>query len=384
MIYQCKNCATALRFNPQKGLLECDACGSAYQLTEYEEPDTANGKIRLDLYSCTACGAKLAVNGTECSSFCSYCGQPTVIYDRVSDVKRPDCIIPFRVSKEEAVDLIRKQLSKGPFIADDIKNFDAEQVRGIYIPFQLYDVNYTDSQFWCGKIDSFDTYHMRKAKVLFHDLTLDASKQLNDEITQHLEPYDTNALVPFHSAYLSGFYANCFDYTAKELENEVKYRCRNLVNNKILKTLPNPEEQHLRETYPYHTIRDSKYAMLPVWFMTFRHKDVPYTFVVNGQTKKVVGAVPYSKKKAYSYLGILTAILSSLAFLLLHILFSILRIETVFDIIVREWVNWFVVLVACFIGIWEAGNMKIKKINKHINRTKESTLQHFAKNRQEE
>ncbi|MBR6537622.1 MAG: hypothetical protein IKT67_10530 [Lachnospiraceae bacterium] len=384
MIYQCKNCATALRFNPQKGLLECDACGSAYQLTEYEEPDTADGKIRLELYSCTACGAKLAVNGTECSSFCSYCGQPTVIYDRVSDVKRPDCIIPFRVSKEEAVDLIRKQLSKGPFIADDIKNFEAEQVRGIYIPFQLYDVNYTDSQFWCGKIDSFDTYHMRKAKVLFHDLTLDASKQLNDDLTRHLEPYDTSKLVPFHSAYLSGFYANCFDYTAKELENEVKYRCRNLVNNKILKTLPNPEEQHLRETYPYHTILDSKYAMLPVWFMTFRHKEVPYTFVVNGQTKKVVGAVPYSKKKAYSYLGILTAILSSLAFLLLHILFSLLRIETVFDIIVREWVNWFVVLVACFIGIWEAGNMKIKKINKHINRTKESTLQHFAKNRQEE
>ncbi len=384
MIYQCKNCATALRFHPQKGLLECDACGSTYQLTEYEEPDTADDKIRLELYSCTACGAKLAVNGTECSSFCSYCGQPTVIYDRVSSVKRPDCIIPFRVSKEEAVDLIRKQLSKGPFISDDIKNFEAEQVRGIYIPFQLYDVKYTDCQFWLGKIDSRDTYHMRKAKVIFHDFTLDASKQLNNDITQRLEPYDTRALVPFHSAYLSGFYADCFDYTAKDMETQATSRCKELIKNKILKTLPKPEEQSLRANLPYHNILNSKYALLPAWFMTFRHKDVPYTFVVNGQTKKVVGAVPYSKKKAYSYLGILTAILSSLAFLLLHILFNILRIETVFDIIIREWVNWFVVLVACFIGIWKAGNMKIKKINKHINRTKEATLQHFTKNRQGE
>lgn len=384
MIYTCHNCTAALRFHPKKGLLECGACGSEFQLTEYTEPVTDDNKIQVKMYSCTACGAKLTVNGTECSSFCSYCGQPTVIYDRVSSLKRPDCIIPFRVSKEEAVDSIRKQLDKGPFISDDIKNFEAEQVRGIYIPFQLYDVNYTDSQFWCGKIDSFDTYHMRKTRVIFHDFTLDASKQLNDDLTQHLEPYDTNALVPFHSAYLSGFYADCFDYTTEELEREVKYRCRNLVNNKILKTLPNPEEQHLRETYPRHTILSSKYAMLPAWFMTFRHKDVPYTFVVNGQTKKVVGAVPYSKKKAYSYLGVLTAILSSLAFLLLHILFSILHIESVMDIIIREWVSWFVILVACFIGVWKAGNIKIKKINKHIKRTKEATLQHFAKNRQGE
>ena len=384
MIYTCHNCAAALRFHPQKGLLECDACGSEFQLTEYTEPVTDDNKIQVNVYSCTACGAKLTVNGTECSSFCSYCGQPTVIYDRVSSLKRPDCIIPFRVSKEEAVDSIRKQLSKGPFISDDIKNFEAEQVRGIYIPFRLYDIHYTDCQFWRGKIDSLETYHMRNAKVLFHDLTLDASKQLNDDITQHLEPYDTNALVPFHSAYLSGFYADCSDYAAKDLENEVKYRCRKMVNNKILTSLPEPDNQDMRESFSHHTILESKYAMLPAWFMTFRHKDVPYTFVVNGQTKKVVGAVPYSKKKAYSYLGVLTAILSSLAFLLLHILFSILHIESVMDIIIREWVSWFVILVACFIRVWKAGNIKIKKINKHIKRTKEATLQHFAKNRQGE
>ena len=40
------------------------------------------------------------------------------------------------------------------------------------------------------------------------------------------------------------------------------------------------------------------YALLPVWFLTFRHDNFPYTVLLNGQTKKMVAAVPVDKKKA--------------------------------------------------------------------------------------
>ena len=36
MIYTCHNCTAALRFHPEKGLLECGACGSVGDLFSME------------------------------------------------------------------------------------------------------------------------------------------------------------------------------------------------------------------------------------------------------------------------------------------------------------------------------------------------------------
>ena len=42
---------------------------------------------------------------------------------------------------------------------------------------------------------------------------------------------------------------------------------------------------------------EANYAMLPVWLFTYKYKDKDYTFMVNGQTGKVVGEPPVSKLK---------------------------------------------------------------------------------------
>ena len=38
-----------------------------------------------------------------------------------------------------------------------------------------------------------------------------------------------------------------------------------------------------------------KQAMMPMWFMTFRYKDRPYYFAMNGQTGKFGGEIPVNK-----------------------------------------------------------------------------------------
>ena len=50
---------------------------------------------------------------------------------------------------------------------------------------------------------------------------------------------------------------------------------------------------------PKYEIKRVEYAFLPVWFMTFRYKNKPYTMMVNGQTGKVVGTIPERKGKAF-------------------------------------------------------------------------------------
>ena len=52
------------------------------------------------------------------------------------------------------------------------------------------------------------------------------------------------------------------------------------------------------------------YALAPVWILTTRYQDKPYTFMMNGQTGKMVGTLPYDNQKSLMVMGALAAILT--------------------------------------------------------------------------
>ena len=62
------------------------------------------------------------------------------------------------------------------------------------------------------------------------------------------------------------------------------------------------------------------YAMAPVWILTTRYEGKPYTFMMNGQTGKMVGSLPYDNMKSYMYMGITTLILLPILYYLMKIL----------------------------------------------------------------
>ena len=56
--------------------------------------------------------------------------------------------------------------------------------------------------------------------------------------------------------------------------------------------------------------------MAPVWILTTRYDDKPYTFMMNGQTGKMVGSLPYDKVKSYEYGALAAVILAPLLYFL--------------------------------------------------------------------
>ena len=48
--------------------------------------------------------------------------------------------------------------------------------------------------------------------------------------------------------------------------------------------------------------------MAPVWILTTRYENTPYMFLMNGQTGKMAGSLPYDNKKSYVYFAISTLI----------------------------------------------------------------------------
>ena len=373
MIIKCPGCGSALKFNPETGKMECAYCGNSYEPGEVNEREY----MECNIYTCSSCGAELMVNDKEVSSFCSYCGQPTIVFSRVSKELKPDLVIPFSITKEDAEARIRKSLSKNPLIPKDIQNFDTERIRGIYMPFWVYDVDYEGKSIIRAAHGSsknkYWSNHYRHGRCRFENMIADASERFSDESSQRLEPFDFSATEEFTPQYLSGFYADRSDVDSTNTEKIIEDRATGYYEKDIIKTVSG-SEKYVSDSWHSVNISKPRYAMLPVWFLTFLREGKPFTFLVNGQTGKVVGAVPYRKSMAGALIGILGVILSFVACLLTMAIFSDGEAN------VKTILFFIIIAIAMFVG----GKSIFKKIRISNELTNSDVLNTMVKNREEE
>ena len=349
-----------------------------------KEESRMHASVKMQIMRCTACGAELAVNGVETSTFCAYCGQATVVQDRVDDYLKPDYIIPFKVTRDDAEKIIRTNLSKGFFVPKGIKDFEVEKIRGIYVPFWLFDMAYSDRQYYKytrkqGKT-TVTRYEYIAGKTEFRKMTLDASLNLNDDSSARLEPYDMRQLKEFDMAYLSGFYSDRFDVGVADSTGNAVLKAGYLFNEEIQKDLKHPTGK-LVKSDPDFNVYKTDYALLPAWFLSFKYEDKPYTILVNGQTGKMVGAVPYVKAKAAAIFISIALVLCTLGILIFTPLSRFFFEYVGFD----EKLTWvYTVGVPIGIGLITKGALdKYKSIKKSLSLTTANKINKFAKERQD-
>lgn len=347
----------------------------SYAQDDYGDTGNADDTMECNIYTCTSCGAEVAINGVEASTFCSFCGQPTVVFNRVASQKKPKYIIPFSVTKDRAITLIRERLNKGFYVPEAIKNFEIERVRGIYIPFWLYDIYYHDDQYLKGTVgsgkNSHTYYYHREADCDFTRLTLDASKQLNDESSQRLEPYHTRDIKDFSLEYLSGFYADTYDVNTPQLDRLAVTRAQMMFQEEVNKSI-NAHSISVLSNRPDYKIKKTEYAMFPAWFLTFRYEEIPYTLLVNGQTEKIIGGIPYDRAKV------------SASFAVLAVIFSIIATIITYGIMKTgdEDSGKMILTILIFAGVGlTAGMNNLKKVKESTRLTSLSATNDFVRNR---
>jgi predicted RNA-binding Zn-ribbon protein involved in translation (DUF1610 family) len=349
-----------------------------------KEESRMHASVKMQIMRCTACGAELAVNGTETSTFCAYCGQATVVQDRVDDYLKPDYIIPFKVPRDDAEKIIRTQLNKGFFVPKGIKDFEVEKIRGIYVPFWLFDMHYSDRQFYKyskkqGKT-TVTRYEYFEAKTFFKQLTLDASLNLNDDSSARLEPYDMRQLEEFDMAYLSGYYSDRFDVGVADITGNAVLRAGELFNEQAMKEIKHKTGKLVKQD-PDFNVSKTEYALLPAWFLSFKYDDKPYTILVNGQTGKMVGAVPYVKAKAYAIFIVTALLLCTLGVLTCTALSYFFFLEVGLD----EKITWLYMVglpIVIFL-IANGAKNRIQALKKSLSLTTASKINKFAKERQD-
>lgn len=263
------------------------------------EPELAVDEfMETNIYHCKSCGADLMLTGTEASTFCSYCGSPTIVFDRVSKELRPKWIIPFKITEAQALDCIRKRFKKGVYIPKKIKDLTVDKVHAIYIPYWLFNTKMRRSLTIAVPTDDVTYKYIRSASCYYRNVSLDASMRLNNEMSRRLEPFRMDELVEFDVAYLSGFYADKYDVEKEALINANLDRCRAYLDDAIIDSCPHARRRGYYEKRSEHEdyiLEDTDYALLPAYFVNIKYDKGKQLVIVNGQTGKVVGNLPFEK-----------------------------------------------------------------------------------------
>ena len=404
----CKNCSHALVFDPARQKMVCSACGSTFLP---EEVESESKQYREDLkaeamsevyggkkdqfmdcyvYACSECGGEIIINGTEASTTCVYCGNSNVVFSRIAKQKCPEFVMPFSVSKEEAIRRAREQIRKGIFVPKEIKNFSIDCCRGIYLPYWIVNAAYTNAVVIKGSVkqgkNSVTRYFGRAGRMNLENLPIDASRALSDESSSKLEPFELSRLKPFDEDYLAGFYSNVSDVTYSDLRMAALHRANEFFEEAAINDVNASGKKVISSRPSLRLNNDMVYAMLPAWFITFKYKGKPNTILVNGDSGKVVCGLPWKKVLFFTLLILVGILITVAAFFVFRATIPIFFSSSGRRSSGRNDGRGKLIglLVAGIVTLFSVGIRKVVKVIKNINLTQDKAMFNFMKKRQGE
>ena len=155
---KCLNCGASIKYNPVKEKFICEYCRSEFTIEDMRKNEKKVEKNKdlviekkefskledMNSYHCDNCGATIVSKDNISSTTCIYCKSSAIIKNRLSGIYKPDSIITFKYTKDDAI-LEFKKLCKGRLLLpknfNDVKNI--ESMEGLYVPFWLYDLENT-------------------------------------------------------------------------------------------------------------------------------------------------------------------------------------------------------------------------------------------------
>ena len=121
---------------------------------------------------------------------------------------------------------------------------------------------------------------------------------------------------------------------------------------------------------------DPLYMMFPVWFFTFKYEDKPYTILINGQSGKVVGTMPWVSKRIKT-IAVLTFVITLVLFIVsfLGILFGNEGFQGFFNAII-------IFLMTFATTVFVRSIVGIKRIKANLKLTQSEDIFKYVKKRQ--
>lgn len=327
---KCPNCGAALIYDPAQGKLFCQHCKSfvdfdkSKDVTERDFTELT-AKRRWDetavrYYVCKNCGANTVLPRSTLATTCPYCSSPVVVDEKQIGLVRPDTIVPFELSAEQAENRLAAWARSKPFAPRDFRRGRKNvSIKGVYTPAWTFDlVTYTHYE---GRLGRHRTRTVRRdGKTYtetytewfhvdseidnsFDDIYVSGSNHISVADFKQLDLTNQAKYAVYSDEYLAGFMAD--NYT---VDPEIAYgtaikKANNVIYQDIMRR-HNADVDGGIEIHTQVVKRSFKYVMLPVYVVSCKYRNKVYNQYVagvygknNNGKVKVCGKAPVSPWK---------------------------------------------------------------------------------------
>lgn len=348
-ILRCSNCGGSdIRFDEESGKLQCQHCRSlidGVMANEIDDVSALQGKVisggakkiiddkMMVTMKCSACGAAVTINTDEApNARCPWCRHVLSITDKLPNGTIPDLILPFKVSRKQALEEMAAYISKHHSIAERgfINEFREDAIMGVYLPYMVIDMNVHAKMSGVGEIEvrrytvgsgddretryDADAYDVaREFDLMIDDLTIEASTdRLNqntlvntNNVINAIMPFDTENAIDWDPRYVRGYSCEHRDVDIDDLDRRVKLQVEDVMRFRMHGAIA---QYNRGVRWDKMRLEQKgvkwKTAYLPVWLYSYldvnkNGKSVLHYVAVNGRTKETVGSTPIAWPRVF-------------------------------------------------------------------------------------
>lgn len=240
-------------------------------------------------------------------------------------------IIPFKKSKNDFIQLVKKYISKKTFISSKFNiSKNINNIFGIYVPVWFFDFETNgEVNFECKKITKFKSKKNKYIKTDSHLVTIGGSMNFsNVEInTSKLNSPKKNRifnsfnyaeLKEFDNSYLKDYILEEQNLKIKDTINLGELSVKKMVIEKLKKEIKQYDSCDMKDSSININNSKKQCVLVPLWVLKTNYKGKIYNIVGNGVSGKIFENIPLSKKKLF----LIFVLLFVISFLLLFLLFN--------------------------------------------------------------
>lgn len=324
--FTCPACGGEAQWNPGKHALVCPYCGTESPaelatldgeatIVEHDLaaalraiPESSRGwQAEKTSVQCQSCRAISVFDAAKVSRRCEFCGSTALVpHEAVKDAFRPESLIPLKVSETRARELIRAWYGR-QWLAPNAfsKKALTDTVKGLYLPYWTFDARVdarwtADSgRYYYTRVNGKQVRQVRWSPAsgelshAFDDDLVGASLGVHQGLLKAVEPFPTDALVPYDAGYLSGWVVERYQIDLVAASTRSRQQMDAALREMCARQVPGDTHRNLVVSAAYAD-QTFKHILAPVWLLTYVYRAKSYQVIVNGVTGHIAGERPWS------------------------------------------------------------------------------------------
>lgn len=329
--FKCPQCGANTAYSVEESGLVCSYCGY------YEKPESKIlgksaeefefkvetlerlaqgwGEQRKEI-ACQSCGASVSIPEKSISITCPFCGSNKVILKEASQTTiRPRYILPFKIDTQKTTKIVREWLGSSWMTPSELRRSAIiRDITPIYLPYWTFDSlcnadwkaevghvvteRYYDGKEWKTRTKIKWKWESGHVRNIFDDFIMKGTNQLSAKHLDATSQYDIRDIQEYDPKFLAGMHAKSYDIDLESAWATARDRMRENTKSKCMSQASTNQIRNFSMKLDFSD-ESWRYVLLPVFLLAYRHNNLPFQVILNGQNGVISGQRPVDWTKVW-------------------------------------------------------------------------------------